>query len=164
VYNSYGRDSVYLLSAPESNGGKDNSTMEYSLCSMQAGLFSNCHSELTFAGNSSVMVAYCGDSNDSLSYAKLDTSARDTIEPDWVAVGSLATTSVALNSGETGGAADNPIFLTKLILTSVNLPSDHPSIAEGLASMLMPSLVMAAQDSPFNMSWVNLQSSSGTYF
>jgi len=133
--------------------------MDYSLCSMQAGLLSECHTELTSAGNSSVMVAHCEDKNDSMSYAKRNTSATDTIKPDWVAVGSLAATSISLNSGETGGYADNSIYLTKLILTNESLPSNRPSISEGLAGMLMPSLIMAAQDSPFDMSsLVNLQS------
>lgn len=138
--------------------------MDYSLCAMQAGLLSDCHTELTVVGDSSVMVAHCAEINDSMSYAKRNTSMRDTLKSDWVAVGSLAATSVALNIGATGGFADNPIYLTKLILTSANLQPDRPSIAEGLASILMPSLVIAAQDSPFDISWVNLQSSSLTNF
>jgi hypothetical protein len=133
--------------------------MDYSLCSMQAGLLSECHTELTLAGNYSVMVAHCEDKNDSMSYAKRNTSATDTIKPDWIAVGSLAAASIALNSGETGTYAANAIYLTKLILTSASLPSNRPSISEGLAGMLMPSLIMAAQDSPFDMSsLVKLQS------
>jgi hypothetical protein len=131
--------------------------MEYTLCSMQAGLLANCHTELILAGDSSVMVARCAEINDSMSYAMRNTSATDAIKSDWVAVGSLAATSVAFNLGEIGNYGDNPTFLTKLILTSTTLPSDRPSIAESLASMLMPSLVMAAQDSPFDMSWVTSQ-------
>lgn len=133
--------------------------MEYSLCSMQAGLLADCHTQLTLAGNSSVMVARCGELDDSMSYAKRNSSARDTINSDWVAVGSLAAKSVALNSGESGGYADNSIYLTNLILTNASLSSDRPSIAESLAAILMPSLVMAAQDSSFEISSVSLQHS-----
>jgi hypothetical protein len=145
---------VYLLAGPDTNSRKENATKEYALCSMRAGLLSNCYTELSMIGKSSVMVAHCSEGNDGMSYVKGNTSAIDTIKPDWVAVGSLAATSVALNAGETEGYADNPIFLTKLILTSAALPPDQPSIAEGLASVLMPSLVISAQDSPFGMSWV----------
>jgi hypothetical protein len=131
---------------------------------MQAGLLADCHTELNVAGNSSVMIANCGEVNNSMSYAKLDDSAKDTIKSDWIAVGSLAATSVSLNSGETEGPADNAIFLTNLILRNATLLPQRPSIAEGLASFLMPSLVMAAQDSPFSMILVNSQTLSLTYF
>lgn len=124
---------------------------------MQAGLLADCHTQLTVVGNSSVIVAHCGEPNDSMSYAKRNSSVMDTINPDWVAVGSLAAKSVALNAGESGGYADNPIYLTKLILTNASLSSDRPSIAESLAAILMPSLAMAARDSPFEISSVSVQ-------
>ncbi|TID23118.1 Protoheme IX farnesyltransferase [Venturia nashicola] len=132
--------------------GKENSTQEYTLCSIQAGLLVNCSTKLSVAGNSSVLTAHCDDSSDSMSYAKRDASARDTVRPAYVAVGSLATTSVGLNNGELGNPADNMNYLTKLILKNATLPLERPSVAEGLAAFLLPSLVMAAQDSPLDMS------------
>ncbi|KAE9980742.1 hypothetical protein EG328_012087 [Venturia inaequalis] len=150
-YDSFGRNSVYLLSAP-GDLSKDNSTQEYTLCSIQAGLLVNCFTELSVAGNSSVMTAHCDDSSNSMAYSRRDSSAKDTVRPAFVAVGSLAATSVGLNNGELGNPADNMNYLTKLILKNATLRSDRPSIAEGLAAFLLPSLVMAAQDSPFDTS------------
>lgn len=98
------------------------------------------------------MTTRCGDSNDSMSYSKRNASAEDTVRPDYVAVGTLAAISVGLNNGELGGDADNMYYLTKLILADLTLPTGRPSIAEGLAAFLLPSLIMAAQDSPFDMS------------
>jgi hypothetical protein len=160
LYNIYDRKSIYLLGVPVSDLPKDDPATEYSLCSMQAGLLPHCHTELNLVGNSSVMIAHCNETNDEISYSKHDNSAVDTVSTSWVAVGSLAATSVAFNLGETLDYADNPQILTKLILSSPNLAPNEPSIAEGLAAMLMPSLVMAAQNSPFEMSWVNPHSPS----
>ncbi|TLD35931.1 Protoheme IX farnesyltransferase [Venturia nashicola] len=157
-YDSYGKKSVYLSSAPE-DLGKENSTQEYTLCSIQAGLLVNCSTKLSVAGNSRVLTAHCDDSSDSMSYAKRDASARDTVRPAYVAVGSLATTSVGLNNGELGNPADNMNYLTKLILKNATLPLERPSVAEGLAAFLLPSLVMAAQDSPLDMSSTSASSS-----
>jgi hypothetical protein len=123
---------------------------------MQAGLLANCHTELTVAGNSSTMVANCDESSDNMSYAKRNTSARDTLKSDWVAVGSLAATSMGLNGGEMGGAGDNEDYLTRLMVTNASLPADRPTMAEGLAAAMMPALVIASQDSPFDISWVSL--------
>lgn len=142
------------MSAP-GDLSNENSTQEYTLCSMQAGLLASCSTELNVAGNSSVMTARCDDSSDSMSYTKRDISARDTVRPGYVAIGSLAATSVGLNNGELGNPADNMNYLTKLILKNATLPPDRPSISEGLAAFLLPSLVMAAQDSPFDMSSVS---------
>ncbi|QDS69120.1 hypothetical protein FKW77_010323 [Venturia effusa] len=151
-YNALERNSLYLLSAPETNRLTTNSSNEYSLCSIQAGLLADCSTELIVAGNSSVMTAHCGDSSDRMAYAKRSISAKDTVMPGYVAVGTLAATSVGLNNGELGYDADNMNYLTKLILKTASLPSDRPSIAEGLAAFLLPSLIMAAQDSPFEIS------------
>jgi hypothetical protein len=118
---------------------------------MQSGLLPECSTKLISAGNSGVMIAHCGEINGSMSYTKRNNSAIVTIHPDCVAVRSLTATSVALKLGEDGSPADNLTILTKLILSSATLQSNWPSIVEGLASFMMPSLVMSAQGSSFEM-------------
>ncbi|OCK94764.1 uncharacterized protein K441DRAFT_677298 [Cenococcum geophilum 1.58] len=145
VYNNYGRDSIYLL------GNSNITPKNYFVCSMQAGLLADCSTELAVAGNASVMTAHCADKNNKMSYHKRDTSKVDTISLDWVAVGSLAATSVGLNLGELDSTGDNPSFMSRLMLTNASLQPAQPSLAEALGAILMPSLLLAAQGSPFSI-------------
>ena len=145
MYNNYGRDSIYLL------GNSNITAKNYFVCSMQAGLLADCSTELAVAGNASVMTAHCADKNNKMSYHKRDTSKVDTISLDWVAVGSLAATSVGLNLGELDSTGDNPSFMSRLMLANASLQPDQPSLAEALGAILMPSLLLAAQDSPFSI-------------
>ncbi|KAI5262790.1 hypothetical protein E4T47_09198 [Aureobasidium subglaciale] len=80
-------------------------------------------------------------------------TGKDTINKDWVYIGTEWANSLSLNAGINDGEASNARLLTELILTSPNLPRDRPSIAEALAVLASSTLLMSWQDAPFTQFW-----------
>ncbi|KAI5210979.1 hypothetical protein E4T38_01564 [Aureobasidium subglaciale] len=150
---AYGRGAIYLL-------GRD-ATNNYALCSIKVFQTPLCSTEYNASMVGASLEAKCSsdatvDLANKMRYIDSNDKAitgKDTINKDWVYIGTEWANSLSLNAGINDGEASNARLLTELILTTPNLPRDRPSIAEALAVLASSTLLMSWQDAPFTQFW-----------
>lgn len=151
----FSTDSIYVL-------GKGFGMDNYTLCQMHSWPAIQCSTNFNVTGTTSM--AMSADCSQSLDYfpenATLFTANPDAYvhtmnisdeyavtKPDWRYMVQLWTLSMSLNSGNNNASIAR--ILTQLALTSGELNSTLPSLAEALASLVANTLVTGAIDTPF---------------
>ncbi|EOA84484.1 uncharacterized protein SETTUDRAFT_111827 [Exserohilum turcica Et28A] len=147
------RPEVYLLGkAP------DNTTSDYFLCSMKAGITTSCTTRYNASSSGQSLDAACSDAN------KSSNGDDSTIPPlhskddrpglvSWRELGFNLLNSLSLNNGVFDGDASTARILTQLQLTEPSLNKTLPSPAEALLSMMTCTVLDLTQNFPFKPNW-----------
>lgn len=168
----WGRDAIYVLGR---GGDVDQDGIpvddNYGLCQLRVGLTAECSTVYNASSTGGQLTAICEDPADALKYStslpkESVLHGNDTLNPDWVNVGSEWVKSIALNDGTVTGNSSNARIWTQLFLSknSVDwqgrpqLNNAAPSPAEALAVMSGSTLLQSAQDAPVTTSPWNYSS------
>ncbi|KAI4714298.1 hypothetical protein J4E89_001748 [Alternaria sp. Ai002NY15] len=142
------RPEVYLLGkAP------DNTTEDYFLCSMKAGITTSCTTRYNASSGGQSLEAVCDDANgkhsDDSAIQPLRSTDDRTALVGWRDLGFNLLNSLSLNNGVFDGDASTARIFTQLQLTEPKLNKTLPSPAEALLSMTTCTVLDLTQNFPF---------------
>ena len=140
-------DSIYILAT--SNATSDS---PYELCSVKGAMSTNCSTEYHSSMIGGSLKANCHPENP-LAYHNSHPEARNGVwDYLWTTSASQWALTMSLGDGITDNDASNARLLTQLIPNTTTLNPLLPSIAEALAVLAGPALLVFA-DSPFIHYW-----------
>jgi hypothetical protein len=147
-YERGDRPEVYLLGkAP------DNTTSDYFLCSMKAGMTTSCTTRYNASSGGQSLEAVCDDENgkhsDDAAIQPLRSNGDRVALVGWRDLGFNLLNSLSLNNGVFDGDASTARILTQLQLTEPKLNKTLPSPAEALLSMTTCTVLDLTQNFPF---------------
>ncbi|KAF1937476.1 hypothetical protein EJ02DRAFT_437830 [Clathrospora elynae] len=150
------RAEAYLLGkAP------DDTTQDYFLCSMKAGITTSCTTRYNASSGGQSLEAICDqqddhkhddDHEDNQSTAPSPSSTDAPAVSGWRAMAFDLLNSMSLNNGVFDGDASTARILTQLQLTEPALNKTLPSPAEALLSIMTCTVLDLTQDFPFQVS------------
>ncbi|CAE7034196.1 hypothetical protein P3342_007248 [Pyrenophora teres f. teres] len=146
------RPEVYILGkAP------DNTTSDYFLCSMKAGITTSCTTHYNASSNGQSLEAVCDSENGTRSkdatIAPIRSNGDRLALIGWRDLGYYLLNSLSLNNGVFDGDASTARILTQLQLTEPKLNKTLPSPAEALLSMMTCTVLDLTQNFPFQPLW-----------
>ncbi|CAN9192379.1 unnamed protein product [Alternaria alternata] len=147
-YEEGDRPEVYLLGkAP------DNTTEDYFLCSMKAGITTSCTTRYNASSGGQSLEAVCdgphGNISEDASIQPLRSNGDKAALVGWRELGFNLLNSLSLNNGVFDGDASTARIFTQLQLTEPKLNKTLPSPAEALLSMTTCTVLDLTQDFPF---------------
>jgi hypothetical protein len=157
---SRARTTIYLLG----QGGLMNetdSTGEYPLCKIEAGISPHCSTLYSVAVSGSKIEAVCEDKAGDMAYIRTNPSAQ-TVKgiPNWLGLGRAWANILSLNTGIVDGYPDTPRLFMALQPASkipdAGLNQMLPSLAETLTVAASYTLLESWQEVPFVDKWVSI--------
>jgi hypothetical protein len=150
-YEMGDRPEVYLLGkAP------DNTTSDYFLCSMKAGITTSCTTRYNASSGGQDLEAVCDDGDGKHSADAVIQPLRSNGDKSalvgWRELGFNLLNSLSLNNGVFDGDASTARIFTQLQLTEPKLNKTLPSPAEALLSMTTCTVLDLTQNFPFEVS------------
>jgi hypothetical protein len=157
---SRARTTIYLLG----QGGLMNetdSTGEYPLCKIEAGISPHCSTLYSVAVSGSKIEAVCEDKAGDMAYIRTNPSAQ-TVKgiPNWLESGRAWANILSLNTGIVDGYPNTPRLFMALQPASkildAGLNQMLPSLAETLTVAASYTLLDSWQEAPFVDKWVSI--------
>ena len=140
-------DSIYVLAT-----SNDTSGSPHMLCSIRASMSPNCSTEYHASMSGGSMTANCDDNNP-LAYRNSHPEATSGVwDPLWITAANTWALTMSLDAGITDNNAANARLLAQLIPNENQLDPLLPSIAEALAVLAGPA-VLVFSNSPFIHYW-----------
>lgn len=151
-------DSMYVLATSNVT-----SKSPYMLCSIRAAMSPNCSTEYHPSMSGGSLTAKC-QANNPLAYNNSHPEATSGVwDPLWITAANTWAQTMSLDAGITDNNAANPRLLTQLIPTQNQLNASLPSIAEALAVLAGPALLVFS-NTPFIHYWNYTTSSPDSWF